>query len=482
MNWPELERLPRVDDAARCYRVLVTDLVGLLPDSAGNPDPAAFAAHVHSRGASFWQPGASGSLSAKPTAAGIVFEYHPHLSQAQELVAAAGAGDFAAVIAAATFIPSDCEFAEGGVRIGAGTANMASRSWTAGAAPLMNTPGFNSRATAQMAFKALLQVRPTLPLAELHKRVCDNTFDTGADLQHYPTHKLEGLTMAVLGFGNIGREVALLARAFGMRVRVYARPAMKQWVEAEGFEFASSIVAAARGADILSPHLGLGAAGADGFANADLINAQVLAVMAENSVLINFDRGELVSAQALGEALRSGQLSHAAIDADVFLDPVANSSSNTDANSISGPLAPYLALLSEHRERLLLLPHVAADTDHPSRVAGAIQAADQIIAAIRYRCVANCVGRVPAGYTDLGRASLPGIGNVSAQSVARLAGDASAIRELRAQLAEVDAWLADIDGAAKSAATVDTQPAIRSINKLSTVFARLGLLGPGVQL
>ena len=65
-----------------------------------------------------------------------------------------------------------------------------------------------------MVFKALLRELPDLPVEILHQKVVDGVFDTGKDLVGYPTEKLEGKRFAVLGYGNIGREVALLAKAF----------------------------------------------------------------------------------------------------------------------------------------------------------------------------------------------------------------------------------------------------------------------------
>ena len=101
------------------------------------------------------------------------------------------------MIAAATFLPKEAVFNEGGVRIGAGTGNMGSASWgggngEGGPAPLMNTPSFNSRATAQMGFKALLKVLPDLPVDEMHRLTAAGQFDTGRDLAKFPTEKIEG--------------------------------------------------------------------------------------------------------------------------------------------------------------------------------------------------------------------------------------------------------------------------------------------------
>jgi lactate dehydrogenase-like 2-hydroxyacid dehydrogenase len=121
---------------------------------------------------------------------------------------------------------------EGGVRIGAGTGNMGSASWgggngEGGVAPLMNTPSFNSRATAQMGFKALLKVLPDLPVDEMHRLTAAGQFDTGRDLKNFPTEKIEGKRIGIIGYGNIGREMAKLAQAFGMASPFMRGPATR---------------------------------------------------------------------------------------------------------------------------------------------------------------------------------------------------------------------------------------------------------------
>jgi hypothetical protein len=89
-------------------------------------------------------------------------------------------------------------------------------------------------------------------------------------------------------------------------------------------------------------------------------------------------------------ALQMGQVGFAAIDADLFVD--------RQTNALTGPMVPYLALAQKHPSCLQLLPHAAADTDHPSRVAGAKQAVDQIFDAIISKRVVNLKGDLPEGY------------------------------------------------------------------------------------
>ncbi|MFE3838759.1 NAD(P)-dependent oxidoreductase [Pseudogemmobacter sonorensis] len=447
-------------------KILIVDLVGLAPGPEGRPDHSAVTAHVADRGGVFHE----GSARDLPSVAGKPnFYYLPMLSTEDELLAEAGDGLYDAVIAAATFLPAGARFDLGGVRIGAGTGNMGSASWgggdgRGGVAPLMNTPGINARATAQMVMKALLAVRPDLPVAEMNALVAAGDFDTGRDLVRFPTAKLEGMTFAVIGYGNIGREVAKLARAFGMNVRIFARPRHRDWIEGEGFLWADTPVAAATGADAISVHLGLGPKGPEGFANAGMIGTGVLAALAPGAVVINYDRGELVDVPALGAALASGQVGHAAIDADLFSD--------RDTGALSGPMAPYLSLLPDHAAKLSLLPHAAADTDHPTRVAGAKQAVDQILDAIRNGVVRNLKGDLPEGYADGGTIRPKGMGGIGSATLAALAegGEARAIQTLAAELAaRMDALLA---GKAP-----DTAAILMAANRLTSALRDAGIEG-----
>lgn len=408
----------RLDDPERAYRILIADLIGLRFDANGRPDHSEVQAHIEAEGGTFHDgPHAGGALPP-----GIHFFYQPDLSAKDDILAQTAHGQYDALIAAATFIPLQALFPLGGVRIGAGTGNMGSASWgggdgDGGVAPLMNTPGINSRATAQMVMKAVLKVTPDLPVDLLHQRVVAGDFDTGRDLKSYPTGKLEGRRMAVLGYGNIGREVAKLARAFGMRVVVHARAKHRQWIEAEGFEHAETPAAAARGADVLSVHVGLGRldAVARTYANAGIVGEAVLSAMNRGAVVVNYDRGEVVDTGALDRALAAGQVRHAAIDADLFKD--------AESGALSGPMLPYLTLAGRHPGKLELLPHAAADTDHPTRVAGACQAVDQIIDAIRHRRISNLKGGLPDGYVDAGAKVPHGIGRVTTLTLAAAVAD-----------------------------------------------------------
>ena len=468
----------RQDDPSRVYKVLVCDHVGLKLRDSGQPDHSAVKAHVIAQGGQFHELPYKDSMRLEP---GIHFFYQPHLSKPDEIRSLTEQGQYDAVIAAATFLPKEARFQEGGVRIGAGTGNMGSLSWgggngEGGPAPLMNTPSFNSRATAQMGFKALLKVLPDLPVDEMHKLTAEGQFDTGRDLVRFPTEKIEGKRIGIIGYGNIGREMAKLAQAFGMVVAVHARPRHKEWIESEGFIFAATPEEAAKGSDVISVHTGLGPlnAATGKFANANVVNTSVLSQLNEDAIVLNYDRGECVDAIALDQAMTSGRVRYAAIDADLFVDQ-AN-------GTASGPMAPYLPLAKKYPGRLELLPHAAADTEHVSRVEGAKQAVDQIIGAIRYREVVNLKGDLPEGYALAGSRTVPGVGKCNAQTIAQAVetGDAAQARKEAEQMAAIWAALA-------SATTEDARQLliarygarlVKSFNTYATRMRRLGLEGP----
>lgn len=429
----------RQDDPAKAYKVLVADLVGLKFDANGKPDHSEVQAHAEATGATWHDGSAADAASLK---AGVHFFYQPGLSTNDELMAEAGNEQYDATIVAATFLPAGTKFPLGGVRIGAGTGNMGSSSWgggngEGGVAPLMNTPSFNSRATAQMALKAMLKVAPDLDVADMHERVCAGNFDTGRNLCEYPTEKLEGKTMAVIGFGNIGREVAILAQSFGMNVQIYARTAHKDWIESEGFSYAETPVAAATGADFLSPHTGLGAAKGDSFANAGLVGSDVLNALNDGAVVVNYDRGEVIDASALDAALTSGKVRYAAIDADLF--------KCAETGKLAGPMVPYLPVEKKHSGKMELLPHAAADTEHVSRVEGAKQAVDQILDVIHYKSVTNLKGDLPKGYINAGPVTVDGVGKVTANTLTSAAAIAGFSNKMRHAAEEMSAIWGAID-------------------------------------
>jgi phosphoglycerate dehydrogenase-like enzyme len=133
------------------------------------------------------------------------------------------------------------------------------------------------------------------------------------------THRqLLGKTIGLVGFGAVGKEVAKRLRGFDVKVLYYdplrAKPAAEQGL---GVTY-TNLDELLRTADIVSLHLPLAPQ------TAGIINAARIVAMKPGAVLINCARGGLVDEAALSEALKSGRLFGAGIDAFATEPPLGN--------------------------------------------------------------------------------------------------------------------------------------------------------------
>lgn len=159
-------------------------------------------------------------------------------------------------------------------------------------------------------------------------------------LLDYPFAELAGKTFGIVGLGNLGRSVAQVARAFGMRVIAAQRPyrgtAVPVPAGAEDDVQRVSFGELLDRAHVLSLHCPLTSE------TRGLVDAAALARMRRDALLINTARGALVDATALVAALRAGTIAGAGID---VLD--------------REPPPPGHALLEARLPNLIVTPHVA---------------------------------------------------------------------------------------------------------------------------
>jgi glyoxylate/hydroxypyruvate reductase A len=199
--------------------------------------------------------------------------------------------------------------------------------------------GVHSRPLAEYVLMSMLQVVKRAGLAREQQ--------AAHRWERFATGELTGQTLGIVGLGRIGREVARLARAFDMRVI-----ATKRHTEGED--------AAKLGVDSLYPWTALH----DLLAASDyvvlvcphtpetegLIDAAALAAMKPGAALINIARGAVVDEPALIEALRSGQVGHAALDV-AAVEPLPADSPLWDMAQVS--IYPHSASTSaRENERL----------------------------------------------------------------------------------------------------------------------------------
>ena len=171
--------------------------------------------------------------------------------------------------------------------------------------PVTNIPDYGTHSVAQHTFALLLEL--TQHAGHHAQTVRDGRWAAGADFCYWdsPLVELHGLTFGVIGFGKIGRAVAKLADAFGMKVLAHNRSQPKELPP--HFEFVPLDELLAR-SDVVSLHCPLTPD------NKQFINAVRLARMKPTAFLLNTSRGPLLDEQAVAEALNSGRIAGAAVD------------------------------------------------------------------------------------------------------------------------------------------------------------------------
>jgi len=168
-----------------------------------------------------------------------------------------------------------------------------------------NVPAYGTDSVAQMVFAHLLNF--TQNVAHHAQTVSDGRWCSSEDFCYWdtPLVELSGLTMGIIGLGQIGRATAKLARAFGMKVIAYdvAAPAEMP----EGCEMVE-LEDIFRLADVVSLHCPLTPR------TEGIVNERNLARMKRTAFLINTSRGPLIDEQALADALNDSRIAGAGLD------------------------------------------------------------------------------------------------------------------------------------------------------------------------
>lgn len=189
------------------------------------------------------------------------------------------------------------------------------------------TPGRNADAAAELTFGLMLALVRHIPQAHAALKRGDFTRQaqqeqhTASGLKRdvvwdvtpespyevFKGSELRNKTLGLIGYGNIGRRVARIARAFGMAILVVDPFVAAEEINEPGLQ-KTTLDALFREADIVSLHLSSGAH-SDG-----LVNAALLGSMKPGALLINTSRAAVVVEADLIDALRKGPLGGAALD------------------------------------------------------------------------------------------------------------------------------------------------------------------------
>lgn len=169
-----------------------------------------------------------------------------------------------------------------------------------------NVPDYSSAAVAQHVFAMILEFTNQTSLH--NKAVQDGEWVKSKYFCFWkePIIELEGKTMGIVGFGNIGRRVAHLANAFGMRVVAYA-PRPKEAPSYTDFAFVSLEELFTK-ADFISLHTPLTPE------TSGIVDKKLLGRMKKSAYIINTARGPLINEQDLAAAIKAGNIAGAGLD------------------------------------------------------------------------------------------------------------------------------------------------------------------------
>jgi len=170
-----------------------------------------------------------------------------------------------------------------------------------------NVPAYSTASVAQMTLALLLELTQSVGLHA--SAVRDGKWSACPDFCFWekPMFELEGMTFGAVGYGQIGRAVTKLARAFGMRVLVHTRTPPETTDVNNDVQFVG-LKELLRESDVVSLHCPLTDQ------NREFINAERLALMKSSAFLINTSRGPLIDESALASALESDTIAGAAVD------------------------------------------------------------------------------------------------------------------------------------------------------------------------
>ena len=199
--------------------------------------------------------------------------------------------------------------------------------------PVFNAPFSNTRSVAELTIAEIVM---------LFRRIFPKSVAAhagGWDKSAVDSHEVRGKTLGIIGYGNIGSQLAVLAEAMGMRVIYYDHTDKLRHGNVEPADSLDELLAKS---DVVSIHV------PETPHTQGMIAAREIGLMKAGSFFINNARGTVVDLDALAASLRAGRLRGAAVD--VFpVEPKANS------DRFTSPL--------QGLENVILTPHVGGSTE-----------------------------------------------------------------------------------------------------------------------
>lgn len=257
------------------------------------------------------------------------------------------------------------------IRAGAGVNTIDTAAASARGVYVANCPGKNAVAVAELTIGHLVN---------LDRRIADNVAALRAHKWDKKTfgvaRGLRGRRLAVLGTGQIGREVIRRAQAFGMRIVAWSRSLTAAEAGELGVDYAATPEAAVVGADAVSVHLALAGE------TRGRVGESVFAAMKQGAFFINTARAEVVDQDALVRAIAEKKLR---VGLDVFRGEPSGATGD-----VADPIVDLPEVYGTH--------HIGASTDEAEEAVG-----EEVVRIVRAygggEGIPNCVNlarRTPA--------------------------------------------------------------------------------------
>ncbi len=203
---------------------------------------------------------------------------------------------------------------------------------TAKGIPVFNAPYSNTRSVVELAIGELILLMRNVALKsnQMHKGIWDKS--AGGSFE------IRGKVLGLIGYGNIGTQISVLAEALGMKVYFYDLADKLALGNAQRLETLDELLQIA---DVVSLHV-------DGRKeNTGMIGTEAFAKMKDGVIFLNLSRGHVVAIDALAAAVKSGKVAGAGIDVFPY-EPATNN------EIFESPLKGL--------DNVILTPHIGGST------------------------------------------------------------------------------------------------------------------------
>lgn len=218
--------------------------------------------------------------------------------------------------------------------------------------PVSNVPAYSTESVAQTTFALLLELAMHVGLHDASVKAGEWISCPDHAYWKTPLLELDGLTLGIVGYGTIGRAVARVGAAFGMKIVAYA-PRIPQDAGSIPVRFVplEELFASADAVSLNCPQTP---------ENGGFVNSRLLGLMKPSAFLLNLARGGLVNEADLAKALRDSRIAGAGLDVVAHEPMLADNPLLNAPNCIFTPHIAWASMAARKRLMAIVTANVAA--------------------------------------------------------------------------------------------------------------------------